>query len=128
MAKRKQKRKNYPALNPFANKKIRREFIDVDYVDKLTDKEKEWLNKFMDEYNGANLDFQNLKKNIHNSKKLKKDCTDRVNARNRDIYAMAKANGTLSNLDTNIEINGDNFENDLIDYLDSKGEKLEDVD
>ena len=68
MKKKNKKKKTFHALNPYANPKVRREFIDVDYVDKLSDKEKEWLNKFMDEYNGANLDFENPRKNLHKTK------------------------------------------------------------
>ena len=80
-----------PALDPVYNTKIRREFIDIDYVDQLSEEEKQWLNKFMEEYNNASLDYKNLENNLHNTPELKKDCTDRNNARNRCIYSIKKA-------------------------------------
>lgn len=120
MKKKNKKKKTFHALNPYANPKVRREFIDVDYVDKLSDKEKEWLNKFMDEYNGANLDFENPRKNLHKTKKLKKDCTDRVNARNRDLYAKSKIKNELYFLNEDIDGETDNIEDALIDYIDNK--------
>ncbi len=83
----------YPALIPHLNLKTRFELIDYDYVDELSEEEKEWLNKFTEEYVNANLDSKNLKKNLHKSKKLKKDCYDRNNSRNRDILTRAKAQG-----------------------------------
>lgn len=93
----------------------------MDYIDKLSDKEKKWLNKFMDEYNGANLDFKNLRKNLHKNKKLKKDCTDRVNARNRDTYAKAKITSSLYFLGTKeIAQESENPEDAMISYLDNK--------
>ena len=85
----------YPAFDPLYAPKNRRELIDVDYLHKLSESEKAWLNKFLDEYNGANLNFKNLRKNFHRTKKLKKDCTDRNNARNRDMFTFAKANVLL---------------------------------
>jgi hypothetical protein len=84
---------DYPGLDPSYAPKNRREVLDIDYFDQLNDKEKQWMNKFLEEYIGADLDFKNLKNNLHNTKKLKKDCTDRNNARNRDMLGFAKANG-----------------------------------
>jgi|CXWL01.1.fsa_nt_gi hypothetical protein len=85
----------YPALNPSYAPKNRKEVQDIDYFDKLNDEEKKWMNKFLEEYVGADLDFKNLKNNLHNTKKLKKDCTDRNNARNRDMFGFAKANNRI---------------------------------
>ena len=81
----------YPALKPELNLKIRYELIDYDYIDKLNPEEKEWLNKFTNEYVNDVLDRKNLKNNLHNTKELKKDCDDRNNARNRDILSKSKA-------------------------------------
>lgn len=85
----------HPALRPEYNPRNRAELIDMDYLSELSQEELAWLNKFMEEYNGANMNFKNLKKNLHNNKRLKKDCTDRVNARNRDLFSIAKINGLL---------------------------------
>lgn len=67
-----------------------------EYVHKLNPEEKLFLAKFMDEYNNAKLDYSNLKNNLHNTKELKKECTDRNNARNRCIYTREKAEGALT--------------------------------
>ena len=92
--KRKNNRRNrekYPALKPEFNLKIRSELIDYDYLDKLNDREKEWLNKFTEEYINANLNRKNIRKNLHNTKKLKRDCDKRNNDRNADILSREKA-------------------------------------
>jgi hypothetical protein len=68
----------------------------LEYADKLNQEEKLFLAKFMDEYNNAKLDYDNLENNLHNTKELKKACTDRNNARNRCIYTIEEAQGTLT--------------------------------
>lgn len=73
--------------------------IDYDYTSKLSDKDKAWLNKFTEEYVNANLDYKNLKNNLHNTQELKKDCTDRNNARNRCILTRAKASGNYIDIE-----------------------------
>lgn len=81
----------YAALDPKLNLKTRQDLIDFDYLDKLSDKEKEWLNTFSEEYNNAN--FNHGKKVLHKTKLLKKDCYSKNNARNRCILTKAKAMG-----------------------------------
>lgn len=97
--KNKRSREKYPALKPELNLRSRFELIDYDYVDKLNDEEKAWLNKFTNEYTNASLDRKNLKNNFHNTEELKKDCYDRNNARNRDVLTRAKASGNNVYLD-----------------------------
>src|SRR5271165_4531174 len=86
-------KEKYPALKPHLNLKTRYDLIDFDYIDQLSEDEKERLNKFSEEYINANIDNKNPKRNLHKSKKLKKDCYDRNNSRNRDILTRAKAQG-----------------------------------
>jgi hypothetical protein len=104
MKKKKTKRgmTKYPNLNPELQLKTRFELYDQDYIDKLSEKEKAWLDKFMGEWANAALDVNNLNRNLHNTKELKKDCQDRNNARNRCILTRAKATG-------------------IIDYIEEKG-------
>lgn len=84
------------ALRPEYNLKTRYELIaDYDYLDKLSDKEKAWLNKFTKEYVNADLNTKKPNSNLHKSKKMKKDCYDRNNARNRCIYTRSKAAGVI---------------------------------
>lgn len=79
------------------NLRTRTELIDYDYLDKLNDKEKEWLNKFSEEYIGASI--KKDEKPMHKTKRLRKDCYDRNNARNRCILTRAKASGTINYLE-----------------------------
>lgn len=81
----------YSALDPGLNLKSRTELLDYDYLDKLSEKELEWLNKFTEEYVNATLNTKNPRKNLHRTKSLKKDCYDRNNARNRDVLTRQKA-------------------------------------
>lgn len=89
----------YPNLHPEVNLKSRFDLIDYDYIDKLSEKEKRWLNKFTKEYVNADLNYKDLSKNLHNTQKLKKDCTDRNNARNRDILTREKAAGLMEDFE-----------------------------
>lgn len=115
----------YAGLDPLYAPKIRRELLDIDYFDQLTEEEKEWMNKFLEEYVGADLDFKNLKNNLHNTKKLKKDCTDRNNSRNRDMFGFAKANNRMVTEDQiqDYHLNSANpviTEDSLIAFIDNK--------
>lgn len=112
--------KDYPALEPQYNLKTRIDMIDYDYIDKLSDKEKDWLNRFTEEFTNANLNHKGKK--LHKSKKQKKDCYDRNNARNRCILTKAKASGRAVSLE---DINNkvvDTVEDKVIDKLDDDGD------
>lgn len=111
-------RTKYPALNPGLNLKTRTDLIDYDYVDKLSPSEKKWLNKFTEEYVGASLDTENPKKNLHNTKSLKKDCYDRNNARNRCILTLQKAQSKIEYTEENKKVLGENPEEILNRELD----------
>lgn len=95
----------YPALQPNLNLKTRQELIDYDYVNKLSESEKAWLNKFTEEYVGASLDRVNFDNNIHNTKKLKQDCDRRNNKRKEDAYTLSKVSNMLFSVeDAKIEM------------------------
>lgn len=83
----------YPALKRHLNLKTRYDALDYDYVEKLSEDEKDWLNRFSEEYINAN--FNHPGKVLHKTKKLKKDCYDKNNSRNRDIFTKSKAAGQL---------------------------------
>lgn len=83
----------YPALDPLYNTKVRRENIDYDYIKKLNEEEKAWLNKFTEEYNNAS--FKNDGTDLHNTQEMKRDCYRRNNYRNRCLYGVSKANGRV---------------------------------
>jgi hypothetical protein len=82
-----------PALNKRYMPRVRQELIDYDYLDKLSAEEKEWLNKFTDEY--VNASFKRDGTDIQSYEKYGKDSNDRNNARNRCLYTALKnkANG-----------------------------------
>lgn len=88
----------HPGLKKSLNLKVRQELIDYDYIDKLTDEEKDWLNRFSEEYNGAK--FKKTKtgkfssKNLHKGE-MRKDCYNRNNWRNNDVYSVEKAKNML---------------------------------
>lgn len=112
----------YPALEPKVNLKSRGELIDYDYIHKLSSSEKEWLNKFTEEYVNDALDRKDLSNNLHNTQKLKKDCGDRNNSRNRDVLTKQKAMGLLNYLEEIKEPIVDN-EDKIIDSIDANDEK-----
>lgn len=90
-------KQKYPNLNPKYNLPSRREEIEdiQSYAHKLSDKDKEWLDKFAKEYINASLDTVDLSKNLHNTKELKKSCQDRNNSRNRDLFTEMKTSKKL---------------------------------
>lgn len=114
------KRAKYPGLDKRVNARTRHEYIDFDYVDKLSDKEKEWLSNFNEEFMSGN--FQHKGKIFHKSKKSKRECYSRNNARNRDASAIAMATGHLQQL-------GDesHLENILHEKMITKHDAIEDV-
>lgn len=98
----KRSKTKYPNLNPTYNLKTRQDLIDYDYIDKLNDEEKAFLDKFTKEYTNASFEKEDPKrkgkrrklKNLHKTKKLRKKSYDANNARNRDILTRSKAQGT----------------------------------
>jgi hypothetical protein len=120
VASKKKTRRNsqkYPTLSPGFNLKTRTDLLEIDYVDKLSEQEKFWLNKFNEEYVNASIDRKDRKNNLHKSKDLVKDCYDRNNARNRDVLTRVKATGedyTLRETETY------NPEDQIIENIDRK--------
>lgn len=82
-----------PGLKKQYNLKSRQEFLDFDYIEKLNDSEKEWLNRFIEEE--VNADFRHKGKKLNRTKKEKQKIYNNNNARNRDIYTREKAAGKL---------------------------------
>jgi hypothetical protein len=88
------------------NIRNRQEFIDYDYIDKLSEKEKALLDKFTGEFYGAAFDdnpIHDIRRNKKAARKLSKkqirdknkalykSCTDANNARNRCTYSIKKS-------------------------------------
>lgn len=73
--------------------KKRSEFNDYDYIDKLNDKDKDWLYRFHREWLCADMNHKGKK--FHKKKIDKKICYDKNNSLNRDIYARQRASHEL---------------------------------
>lgn len=98
--KKKQKKKTmrnnvkYAGMNPLVNLKTRAEEIqDIDYFHKLNDKEKAFMNAFIEEWVNANTKHKGKK--LHKTRKERKIIYDRNNRRNRDAFTKTK---TVNNL------------------------------
>jgi hypothetical protein len=112
----------HPGLKKQYNSRIKQEYLDCDYVNQLSEEEKDFLSDFNEEYYGANLDYKDLENNrFHKTQADKKACTDRNNARNRCLYGNVKASGRTVDVvvETKEEASA-NIEDALIDYIDSK--------
>jgi hypothetical protein len=116
----------YPGLEGRLFSKVKQEFHDIDYSHKLSAKEKDWLSRFMEEDLGARLNHSGTK--LNKKKAQKKGCFDRNNARNRDLYSLARASGKLSGDDPARAIeslqeeyyDAQDIEDRLIDAIDKK--------
>jgi hypothetical protein len=114
--KKKQLKKRY-GISGRTQKKIRRELFDQDYIDKLSNKELDFLDKFNREFNQA--DFKSSPgKPLHKTKSERKICTDRNNARNRCMYSRAKARDQLESIDDAFNKKTINPEDGLIASMD----------
>ena len=83
MTKKKKKKVRY-GLEPWVNHKKVRDFIDFDYLNKLSDDELDYLNKFSTEYYSAN--FNNDESDLHQTVIKRRKSYNANNARNRDVY------------------------------------------
>lgn len=133
-------KQKYPQFDPRFSPRVRAEYMDIDYADKLPEDEfvegpngkmmsvKEWYHKFLSEYDAASLDYKELNNNFHNTPELKKECTDRNNARNRCAYGIAKAGERVTDMLPKDSIpNNFNFAEDtIIDLLDAIHAQKED--
>lgn len=96
------------SLNPQYQTRVRKEFVDFDYIDKLDPKTKEWLAQFTDEYVGGAVKKNKSGKiaagHLHNTQELAKECYDTNNRRNNDVYSVTKANGLLFDIKHKYEL------------------------
>jgi hypothetical protein len=83
----------YPGLEKRFNLKNRQGEIDYDYLHKLSQEELDWLNRFSEEYIGAN--FNHPGELIDQTPEGKKLAYNRNNARNRCIYSLSEAKSCI---------------------------------
>jgi hypothetical protein len=88
-------KEKFAALNFKRQVKTRLPQLDCDYVDKLNDKDKAWLNAFLEETVITNFDHKGKK--FYKSKKAKREFYNSNNARNRCMYTKAEAMHTIIN-------------------------------
>lgn len=115
-------KEKYPALNPAFNLRSRQEEVEdmASYKDQLTDKEKDWLNRFSEEYVSANLSHKGKK--LHRKVHHKKAIYKKNNARNQCVLTRTKASNELKYLEdlkTEERLNND-FEENIIDKIDGE--------
>lgn len=136
----------YPALDPLYNLKTRNELIDDLYVysQDLSEKDKDYLNRFSEEFNNANFNHEGkrihpkrIKKEAYKTKKnnrkrrdkktidkYKKEAEDRNNARNRCLYTKNKAFGAMEYIQ-DLEDQGDENENLFVNFQDNIIDSIE---
>lgn len=121
----------YPGIAPWLNPKTRAELIDHDYISKLSDEEKAYLSKFNEEYLSGT--FEHDSTDLHKGKKRKRDCYNRNNSRNRDVFSRNRTHGWVGDDQTPKKIleqtptSPESQENTLIDLLDVKIKKDRDA-
>ncbi len=116
----------YPGLEKTVNRRVIREYMDQDYIDKLSPDEKQWLSNFNDEWLTGNFKHKDGKV-LHKSWKHEKEIYDRNNARNRDLVSILKQSGAVNNspnlaklVDEGQKIEQNTTEDTLIKILDFK--------
>lgn len=117
--------RKYPGLVKEEHPRTRWEYIDQDYVDKLSDEMKALLSNFNEEFYGGY--FGHPGKILHKKKSAKKDCYNRNNSQNRDIYAINRTRGWQEPSDSTDSYkitDTDSHEKVLVELLDLK-KKLE---
>lgn len=109
----------FPNLDPKFTVKSRLEFLDYDYLDKLSEKELEFLDKFSSEYIHSSFD-PNPKKNLHTKEQELQIYNDDY-ARKTDILGMKKTRKMLDYVgDRELERIEVNMEDILINLVDRK--------
>lgn len=107
-------KKKFSALNPRLNLKSRTEELTdiLSYFDQLNDEEKEWMNRFTEEYVHANfnhtgerlhpveyVEYERLNGDVYTADKYVKASNDKNNARNRCLYNKCKMGNNLKSFD-----------------------------
>lgn len=128
--KKRKKRPKDSSLRPEYNSKIRQEYLDYDYLNKLSKEEYEWLAAFTHEYNCANLNHE-YDKVFKRNKEARKEHNDRNNQRNRDTFSNIRAQnrilylqgGAPEFLDEN-DVDQRNPEDSIIELIDNKNNEF----
>ena len=85
----------YPALDPHLNLRTRIDELDFDYLDKLNDKEKQFLNNFANEY--THTVFKKGKKRLHKKKEVESEKNKLLRDLHKNLQQQIKAIVNLIN-------------------------------
>lgn len=85
----KRSKEKHPYLEKRLNSRVRQEYIDYDYVDNLSEEEKEFLNKFTGEYYGGSFNKDGTDLTADNTEGYR-ESYNRNNARNRCLYGRIR--------------------------------------
>lgn len=77
--------------------KVKQEYHDFDYIHQLSEKDKAYLNSFIEEK--LNARFNHDGKKLHKTKAQKRAIYTENNARQRDMYSNSKAQGMVIDID-----------------------------
>lgn len=91
-------RKKYPALEKTYNLKSRSELIDFDYIHKLNDDEKKFLNDFVEGWVNGNP-LKEGTNELFTELYHRRECYAMNYARYNDILTQAKVNGRVVEMD-----------------------------
>lgn len=83
-------------LNKKFFSKVKQEFHDLDYINQLDNKNRAYMSSFMEETLGAR--FNHNGKKFIKTKAGKKKIYNENNARQRDVYSLARATGRIANI------------------------------
>lgn len=117
----KRARAKYPALIRELNLKGRRYYIETDYINgvgrirALTEREKAFLNRFYEEYINAKFDKEHPRKNLHTTKKKRRELYRENNDRNFCLYNLKQKTGQLDSFNANYY---DKFSSETYGHLD----------
>lgn len=127
----KRSKEKYPYLEKRLNSRVRQEYLDFDYINQLSDEEKEFLNKFAGEYYGGSFKKDGTDITA-TDKEGYRESYGRNNARNRCLYGQIRNKVSRTKLlnyekvrnmveeECVRETSSDSVEDAFIEYLDSK--------
>lgn len=129
----KRSKQKFPTLIPKYNSRVRQEYLDYDYIDELSEEEKQYLDDFNKEWYCASVGKQadeGKNNRFTKGKAAVKERTDENNRRNNDLYGNVrnKVGATkILNYNENLnmvedqlsrDVNPSNMEDALIEFLD----------
>ena len=85
-----------------------REYVDQDYMSKLSESDQAFLRQFNDEYYGGS--FKNNNSDLHKSPEQKKDCRNRINRARRDELGRKSVFGSVYRQDRYDDLGNDIFD------------------